>query len=337
MAPFFSSEAMSKIALQVDGLRKVYANGNIALHGISLTVPRGSFFALLGPNGAGKTTLINILADILHPGEGAITLFGRDVFQEKSWCKRQMGVVPQEVAFDPFFTVREILYTSAGYYGCRPEQVWVDELLDRLGLTDQADKNTRQLSGGMRRRLLVAQALVHRPPLVVLDEPTAGVDVELRHRLWDFMRELNRNGTTILLTTHYLAEAEELCDHVAIIDQGKLVACDSMQALMQRVAVSRLVLHYAKPIHISTTDEAALADFNPVVLNEGLELHLELRCDEPGMSSFDVAYEAARNRFGAPVDASVRQEDLEDVFVRLTGDTETDAGVNVEKGGETHV
>ncbi len=320
---------MNKIALQVDGLRKVYANGNIALHGISLAVPEGSFFALLGPNGAGKTTMINILADILHPGEGTMTLFGRDVFQEKSWCKRQMGIVPQEVAFDPFFSVREILNTTSGYYGCRPDRVWIDELLDRLGLTHQADKNTRQLSGGMRRRLLVAQALVHRPPLVVLDEPTAGVDVELRRRLWDFMRELNRNGATILLTTHYLAEAEELCDHVAIIDQGKLVASEPMQSLMHRVAVSRLVLRYAKPILISATDEAALTDFKPVILDEGLELHLELRRDEPGMSGFDVAYEAARNRFGPPLDAAVHQEDLEDVFVRLTGNTGAE--------GETHV
>ena len=320
---------MSKIALQVDGLRKVYANGNIALHGISLAVPEGSFFALLGPNGAGKTTMINILADILHPGEGSMTLFGRDILQEKSWCKRRMGVVPQEVAFDPFFTVREILNTTSGYYGCRPDQVWIDELLDRLGLAEQADKNTRQLSGGMRRRLLVAQALVHKPPLVVLDEPTAGVDVELRRRLWDFLRELNRNGTTILLTTHYLEEAEELCDHVAIIDQGRLVACDTMQALMRRVAASRLVLRYAKPIQMSAMDEAALAGLTPVVVDEGLELHLELRRDEPGISGFDAAYEAARQRFGAPVDAVMHQEDLEDVFVRLTGNAEAEEELHV--------
>jgi len=320
---------MNKIALQVDGLRKVYANGNVALHGISLTVPKGSFFALLGPNGAGKTTMINILADILHPGEGSATLFGRDVFEQKTWCKRHMGIVPQEIAIDPFFNAREILNTTSGYYGRKPDQLWIDEILDRLGLIQHADKNTRQLSGGMRRRLLVAQALVHRPPLVVLDEPTAGVDVDLRHRLWDFMSELNRKGTTILLTTHYLAEAEELCDHVAIIDQGKLVASEPMQSLMHRVAASRLVLRYAKPIQVSGTDEAALAGFNPVVLDDGLELHLELRRDEPGMSVFDAAYEAARNRFGPPLDAAVHQEDLEDVFVRLTGNYEAEEELHV--------
>ena len=195
---------MVDLALKVEGLTKSYANGKQALKGVSLEVPAGSFYALLGPNGAGKSTLINILAESVRPGEGSASRFGHDLFADRAWCKRRMGVVPQEVAFDPFFNPREVLKISSGMFGVKPDMAWIDELLGRLELTEHCDKNTRQLSGGMRRRLLVAQALVHRPPLVILDEPTAGVDVELRRRLWDFMRELNAAGTTILLTTHYL-------------------------------------------------------------------------------------------------------------------------------------
>jgi len=306
---------MVDFALQVDGLTKSYASGKQALKGISLRVPAGSFYALLGPNGAGKSTLINILADIVRPGEGTAQLFGHDLFADRAWCKRRMGVVPQEVAFDPFFTPREVLKINSGMFGCKPDMAWIDELLGRLELTEHCGKNTRQLSGGMRRRLLVAQALVHRPPLVILDEPTAGVDVELRRRLWDFMRELNAAGTTILLTTHYLEEAEELCDHVTIVDKGRVVADRPMRELMREVAGRYLWLSYGDGFVLTEDDEVALAAFQPRTNGRGVSLTLH---QVEGVSSFHAAYEAAVTRFGPPVDAGVRQEDLEDVFIRLT-------------------
>jgi len=303
-------------ALEINGLNKVYDNGNVALHDVSLTVPKGSFFALLGPNGAGKSTLINILADTVRSSGGSVQLLGRELFVERSWCKRHIGVVPQEVAFDPFFTPREVLAFTSGLYGCKPDFVWIDELLSRLELSAHVNKNTRQLSGGMRRRLLVAQALVHRPDLVILDEPTAGVDVELRRRLWAFMRELNAAGTTILLTTHYLDEAEELCDHVAIIDQGRVVTAQPMHDLMQTVASSYLWLNYDKALTLSDSDALALAAFKPRLSDTGV--CLELGKSNDGQSTFHMAYQAAVARFGPPHDAGVRSEDLEDVFLRLT-------------------
>jgi len=302
-------------ALDIQRLGKIYDNGKIALQNVSLSVPEGSFFALLGPNGAGKSTLINILADTVRPSSGEITLFGKDMFTERSWCKRRMGVVPQEIAFDPFFSPREILRFSRGMYGQRADDTWVDELLERLELTKHAQKNTRQLSGGMRRRLLVAQALVHRPKLVVLDEPTAGVDVELRKRLWDFMRELNAAGTTILLTTHYLEEAEELCDQVAIIDKGELLTARSMDDLLSEVASSTLWMRYDQAPYLSAEHERLLADYSPRICDSDIYLTLSRHGNT---SNFNAAYQAAAACLGGPLDAGVRQEDLEDVFLRLT-------------------
>lgn len=307
---------MTGIALKVEGLSKSYRNGKQALKGVDLVVPEGSFFALLGPNGAGKSTMINILADTVLPSDGSVSLFGHDMFSDRPWCKRRMGVVPQEVAFDPFFTAREILRITSGMFGKKPDEAWMGELLDRLELAEHADKNARQLSGGMRRRLLVAQALVHKPSLVVLDEPTAGVDVELRKRLWSFMRELNAKGTTILLTTHYLEEAEELCDHVAIINHGKVLTSRPMAELLHEVAGSYLWMKYGEGFTLSGEDAKALADFLPRHSEEGLCLTLSRKSVEE--SSFHAAYSAALARFGAPLDAGVKQEDLEDVFLRLT-------------------
>ncbi len=304
-------------ALEISGLRKVYNNGNIALNSVSLSVPQGSFYALLGPNGAGKSTLINILADTVRHNSGSATLFGRDLFDDRAWCKRQMGVVPQEIAFDPFFTPREVLHFTSGLFGKKPDDDWINELFDRLELTEHAIKNTRQLSGGMRRRLLVAQALVHKPKLVILDEPTAGVDVELRRRLWAFMRELKDGGTTILLTTHYLDEAEELCDQVAIIDKGNLLTAQPMSELMQQVASSYLWLNYERNIDLSNKDKLALADYQPRCNDDGVCLKLNRHAD--GQSTFHTAYQAAIQQFGPPLDAGVRKENLEDVFLRLTG------------------
>ncbi|MDX8397973.1 MAG: ABC transporter ATP-binding protein [Mariprofundaceae bacterium] len=302
-------------ALEVKHLNKIYDNGKSALEDICLDVPEGSFFALLGPNGAGKSTLINILADTVRPSSGALSLLGHDLLQDRAWCKRRLGVVPQEIAFDPFFSPREILRFSRGMYGQKPDDAWVDELLERLELSQHAHKITRQLSGGMRRRLLVAQALVHRPKVVILDEPTAGVDVELRKRLWDFMRELNRAGTTILLTTHYLEEAEELCDHVAIIDKGKLITSRPMNELLGDVASSSLCLRYDKRVQLCSVDLKPLAQFSPRIDQGQLCLTLNQQSEA---SNFDAVYQAAHRCLGAPINASIRQEDLEDVFLRLT-------------------
>ena len=306
-------------ALKVERLRKVYTTGRgpdkVALESLSLTIERGSFYALLGPNGAGKSTLINILADTVRPTSGSVQLLGDDLFRHRIRCKKRMGVVPQEAAFDPFFSPREILAITSGLYGRKPDRAWIETLLERLELAEHGDKNTRQLSGGMRRRLLVAQALVHQPELVILDEPTAGVDVELRRRLWAFMRQLNRDGTTILLTTHYLEEAQSLCDGVAIIDHGRLLTAKPMRQLMEEVAGSTLWLRFATPlVALSEENRGALASFSPTVDEEG-RLRLQLTRTPP---NFHQAYQAAVACFGEPVDAGVDHEGLEDVFLRLT-------------------
>lgn len=303
-------------ALEIRGLTKVYDNGKIALDEVSLDVPQGSFFALLGPNGAGKSTMINILADTVRASSGSVQLLGRDLFAERAWCKQRLGVVPQEIAFDPFFTPIEVLRFTSGLFGCKPDDGWIEELLSRLELFEHRNKGARQLSGGMRRRLLVAQALVHRPELVILDEPTAGVDVELRRRLWAFMREQNSNGTTILLTTHYLDEAEELCDRVAIIDRGHLLMDRPMREILHDLAGSELWLNYGHSIVPEVDHCPSLEPFEPCATAEGLRL--KLGRDEHGDSTFHAAYQSAVACFGPPIDATVKSEDLEDVFLRLT-------------------
>jgi ABC-2 type transport system ATP-binding protein len=202
------------------------------LDGISLEIEEGEFFGLLGPNGAGKTTLISCLAGLARPDSGSLSVMGHDVFTDYRQARLRLGVVPQELVFDPFFSVREALQIQAGYFGLRRNDDWIDEILHHLDLTSKADVNMRRLSGGMKRRVLVAQALVHKPPVVVLDEPTAGVDVELRQGLWQFIRRLNTEGQTIILTTHYLEEAESLCGRIALMKQGRLLALDSTANLM---------------------------------------------------------------------------------------------------------
>jgi len=204
------------------------------LDGIDLEVAQGEFFGLLGPNGAGKTTLINILAGLAKPTHGSAEVMGFNVLTDYAKTRRALGVVPQELVYDPFFTPREILRMQSGYFGIRKNDDWIDHVLHNLGLTLQADKNMRALSGGMKRRVLVAQALAHKPPVIVLDEPTAGVDVDLRQTLWQFIRELNREGHTVVLTTHYLEEAESLCERIAMLKQGRLVALDSTRNLLSR-------------------------------------------------------------------------------------------------------
>jgi len=203
-----------------------------ALDGVSLEIAEGEFFGLLGPNGAGKTTLISCLAGLARPDSGSLSVLGHDVFRDFRQARRQLGVVPQELVFDPFFNVRETLQIQSGYFGIRKNDDWIDEILANLDLTGKANVNMRRLSGGMKRRVLVAQALVHKPPVIVLDEPTAGVDVELRQGLWQFVRRLNGEGHTIILTTHYLEEAEALCGRLALMKQGRVVALDTTVNLM---------------------------------------------------------------------------------------------------------
>lgn len=203
-----------------------------ALAGVSLEIEQGEFFGLLGPNGAGKTTLISSLAGLLRPDSGSLKVLGHDVVTDFREARRLLGVVPQELVFDPFFNVRETLRIQSGYFGIRKNDDWIDEILENLDLTSKAEVNMRRLSGGMKRRVLVAQALVHKPPVIVLDEPTAGVDVELRQGLWQFVRRLNGEGHTIILTTHYLEEAEALCGRIALMKQGRVIALDTTANLM---------------------------------------------------------------------------------------------------------
>jgi len=218
-------------AIEIRGVEKRFGDLQ-ALKSVDLTVEKGEFFALLGPNGAGKTTLINVLAGLSRPDAGVLKVMGYDVVREYRAARRNLGVVPQELVFDPFLTVRESLELQSGYFGIANNGDWIEDLLSNLQLMDKADKNMRALSGGMKRRVLIAQALVHRPPVIVLDEPTAGVDVELRKVLWKFIQRLNHEGHTILLTTHYLEEAQTLCRRVGILKQGQIVALDTTENLL---------------------------------------------------------------------------------------------------------
>src|SRR6201747_2513865 len=228
-------------AIEIRNVKKRYKELQ-ALKGVNLVVEEGEFFGLLGPNGAGKTTLISILAGLARADSGTISVRGHDVVTDVRDARRSLGVVPQELVFDPFFTVRESLRIQSGYFGLRKNDDWIDEIMANLDLTEKADVNKRALSGGMKRRVLVAQALVHKPPVIVLDEPTAGVDVELRQTLWKFIGRLNREGHTIVLTTHYLEEAQALCNRVAMLKGGQVVALDSMAALIKRISGSQLVV-----------------------------------------------------------------------------------------------
>jgi len=219
-------------AIHVDDLRKRFRTTQ-ALDGVSLDIQPGEFFGLLGPNGAGKTTLISILAGLTRADSGQAAIMGHDVVRDYRQARRALGVVPQELVYDPFFNVRETLRIQSGYFGLKHNDGWIDEIMHHLDLAQHVDKNTQNLSGGMKRRLLVAQALVHKPPVIVLDEPTAGVDVDLRRSLWEFISRLNREGHTILLTTHYLEEAEALCGRIAMLKSGRVVACDTTRNLLQ--------------------------------------------------------------------------------------------------------
>ena len=231
-----------KTAISYKNVKKFYGDLK-AVNGITLNIKEGEFFGLLGPNGAGKSTLINMLAGLAKPSTGKISVMGYDVQKNYQEARHSVGIVPQELVFDPFFNVREMLRFQAGYFGKGKENdVWVDEVIERLDLTEKASTNMRKLSGGMKRRALIAQALVHKPPVIVLDEPTAGVDVELRQKLWEFIKDLNNDGHTIVLTTHYLEEAQELCNSVAMLRAGKVVAMDTTKNLLRKFATKNLKL-----------------------------------------------------------------------------------------------
>ncbi|MFN7612352.1 MAG: ABC transporter ATP-binding protein, partial [Alphaproteobacteria bacterium] len=260
---------MTTPAIEIQNLTKTYRSksgaATEALKGISLSVPRGAFFGLLGPNGAGKSTLINILAGLVIKSSGSAKICGYDIVSEPRQARRSIGVVPQELALDTFFTVRQALDITAGYYGIPKAKRRTQEIIEAMGLADKADVPSRRLSGGMRRRLLVGKALVHSPEVLILDEPTAGVDVELRTQLWDYVRALNKRGTTVLLTTHYLEEAEELCDEIAIINHGQIIAHDSKSALMGKLDKKEITFTLTAPL---SEIPASLADLTPS-LREG--------------------------------------------------------------------
>lgn len=297
-------------AVGIRNVRKRYGAVQ-ALDGVDLAIARGEFFGLLGPNGAGKSTLINIMAGLTRADEGRVTVLGGDVVRDYRRTRRSLGVVPQELVFDPFFTVRELLRVQAGYFGLRrAHEAWIEELIAALGLADKADANMRALSGGQKRRVLIAQALVHKPEVVVLDEPTAGVDVELRRTLWTFVRRLHREGHTIVLTTHYLEEAEELCERIGIIHRGKLVALDTTRALLAR-GIRQTLLRVT-----FTETPANLPEPLATLCVSRKDSCLEFRVENPG----DVAavLDAVRALRVGIVAVETAAPDLEDIFLTLT-------------------
>ena len=304
------------LAIKITGLEKVYAGNkksapNLALKGIDLEIPKGSLFALLGPNGAGKSTTINILAGLVKKTAGSAEIWGYDIDQHPRNARNMIGVVTQEVFIDPFFTPAEMLELQAGLYGVPKAERRTMELLKLVRLEEQANVYSRTLSGGMKRRLMVAKAMVHSPPILVLDEPTAGVDVELRHELWENLRTLHKQGVTIVLTTHYLEEAEELCDIIAIINHGEVIACESKQKLLSRIDEKEIRIELKKPIK---TVPALLKKFRS-------------QLESPTCIAIQISKEA--NDMGRVLDAlnktrlevhdlSTRETDLEDIFIQLT-------------------
>lgn len=281
--------------------------GNVrALTDIDLEIAQGEFFALLGPNGAGKTTLISIIAGLSRANSGDVSVMGYDVIAQYQSARQMLGVVPQELVFDPFFTVRETLEIQSGYYGIRHNDDWIDEIIHHLDLSDKAHTNMRALSGGMKRRVLVAQALVHKPPVIILDEPTAGVDVTLRQALWDFIRRLNDNGHTIILTTHYLEEAEILCNRVAMLKQGRIVTLDSIQNL-----ISNCTCH---SIRLRLSPDTLPTDLQKQSIGYSDGYHI-LKTN--GYSDIEPALARLRESGVQVLEMKILQSDLEEVFVNI--------------------
>ena len=299
---------MTPAAVEVIGIARRFGDVQ-ALAGVDLTVAQGEFFGLLGPNGAGKTTLISILAGLTRADRGTARILGHDVVRGYRQSRRALGVVPQELVFDPFFSVRETLRIQSGYFGLRDNDAWIDELLHHLGLAQKADANMRSLSGGMKRRVLVGQALVHKPPVIVLDEPTAGVDVELRQSLWTFIRKLNRDGHTIILTTHYLEEAEALCGRIAMMKAGRIVALDTTQHLLSRFAGLTVRVSAG---HLPEQWATRLQRREGSVHYLGLESYAELEQLLASLRSAGIAID----------ELALAETDLEQVFLRIMAGAE---------------
>jgi ABC-2 type transport system ATP-binding protein len=313
---------MKPPAIRIDNLVKRYAapkgakgadaEGKLALKGVSFDVPEGSIFGLLGPNGAGKSTLINILAGIVNKTSGSAEIWGFDIDEQRRNASRAIGIVPQEIVFDPFFTPYEVLENQGGFYGIGKSERRSEELLEAVRLLDKRNAYARTLSGGMKRRLLVAKAMVHSPPILVLDEPTAGVDVELRRQLWDLVQELNNEGVTIVLTTHYLEEAEELCDEIAIINHGELIAHKPTRELVDMAR--------EKIVAVTVSDDLAATPAHDAFHKVELmgERGVEITYDKDEMSAGQVL--GILQDQGLTIeDVTTREADLEDVFVQLTG------------------
>lgn len=295
-------------AIQINGIHKSFGSLH-ALKGIDLTIAQGEFFALLGPNGAGKSTLISILAGLIKPSAGNISVMGFDVVSQYQQARQLLGIVPQELVFDPFFNVREMLRFQAGYFGRGPENdAWIDEILEGLGLAEKAHVNMRKLSGGMKRRALIAQALAHKPPVIVLDEPTAGVDVELRQMLWEFIKKLNHEGHTIILTTHYLEEAETLCSRVGMMKQGEIVALDSTANLLNKFA--------GKQLRLTLGNVSMPANIQALLRNQENGIYTFALND---MTQIELVLSSLRAADIKVMDMQLNEADLEDVFMSLVG------------------
>jgi len=308
-------ENLPENAISIKDLKKEYKNPDgkgtfLALDTISLTIPRGSIFGLLGPNGAGKSTFINILAGLAIKTSGEAIIWGNDIDKHPKTSRSSLGVVPQELTIDPFFSPKESLEQQAGLYGVRPKERNVDYILKMLDLDDKAEAYSRTLSGGMRRRLLVAKAMVHRPPILILDEPTAGVDIELRQQLWHYVRKLNENGTTIILTTHYLEEAEELCDTIAILDQGKIVRCAPTQELLEDVDLKTIALKVSGNLDINNE---TLKKMEASIENNIIEIHFN-----PKVKNSREILAAVENSGVTISDFEVKGSSLETVFLSIT-------------------
>lgn len=306
-------------AVDIQGLNKTYAGNaksgpKVALQDIDLQIPKGSIFGLLGPNGAGKSTIINIMAGLVVKSAGKVRIWGVDIDEDERSAKAAIGVVPQEINYDPFFTPAALLDIQAGLYGVPKAERQTMELLRLMGLADKAHAYTRSLSGGMRRRLMVAKAMVHRPPVLVLDEPTAGVDIELRRQLWDNVRLLNKQGVTVLLTTHYLEEAEALCDRIAIINHGRIVVAEETETLLARIDQKEITFRLDKPL---TAVPDGLAPFHP-----RMEAARSVTCRySPGDAVVGRMIAALQADGYGIVDIATEESDLEDVFLQLVGGT----------------
>jgi ABC-2 type transport system ATP-binding protein len=311
---------MTNLAIEIIDLKKTYqksakSSAKEALKGINLQIKKGSIFGLLGPNGAGKSTIINIMAGLVNKTSGTVKIGGFDLDTHSQQAKFKIGIVPQELVIDPFFNVRETLEFYAGYYGIRPQNRKTDEIIAVLGLQDKASAKPRSLSGGMKRRLLVGKALVHSPEVLVLDEPTAGVDVELRTQLWNYIKKLNEEGTTIVLTTHYLEEAEELCDEIAIINHGKVVVCEKKNALMKMIPENKELTVILKneieqiPVEISQKLNIKLINKN--------QLNIDYKPSQNNITEF---FSLLEHHHLSIADISTKQADLEEVFKYLTND-----------------